>query len=193
MHRAHRFLSIVALSAWCLVACQSPVTGADPCNSGLLPGQKPGPYSAVVTTGSQRGQTFCYICDTADKPAVIVFARTLTEPLGKLVRQLDEAVVSKKSSELRAWVTFLAEDQSVLDPKIVAWSREYAISSIPIAVFENTVGPPTYHLARDADVTILLAVKQKVVVNFAFRSGELTAARMKEVIDALPKILEQGK
>lgn len=193
MHRSRRIFSFMALIALWMVASQASAIAADPCNSGLQPGQRPGPYSAVVTTGAQRGQSFCYICDTADKPAVIVFARTLTEPLGKLVRQIDEAVVSKKSSELRAWVTFLAEDQSVLDPKIVAWSRDHAIGSVPIAVFENIVGPPTYHLARDADVTILLAVKQKVVANFAFRSGELTAAKAKEVIDALPKILEQGK
>jgi hypothetical protein len=37
-------------------------------------------------------------------------------------------------------------------------------------------------------VTVLLSVKQKVVRNFSFRAGELTEARVKEVLDSLQAI-----
>jgi len=47
---------------------------------GLTPGQRPGPYSSVVSVGAERGQSHCYICDTADRPAVVVFARTPPRP-----------------------------------------------------------------------------------------------------------------
>src|SRR5438067_64804 len=79
----------------------------DPCVSGLTPGMRPGPYSFVVSTGANRGQSQCFICETADRPAVVVFARSISDPLGKLVNQLDKSVGEHKASELRAWVTFL--------------------------------------------------------------------------------------
>src|SRR5262245_26001532 len=84
---------------------------ADPCRSGPQPGQRPGPYACVQSTGPQRGQSHCYVCETADKPAVIVFARNLTDPLGKLAAKLDAAVAEHKAADLRGWVTFLHEDQ----------------------------------------------------------------------------------
>ncbi len=165
----------------------------EPCQSGPKPGQRPGPYSSLVSVGPQRGQPHCFICETADRPAVIVFARTLGEPLGKLVRGLDKALVDHKDAELRAWVTFLSRDQTAFDPKVVEWSKKQALRNVPLAVFEDVVGPPSYLLGRDADVTVLLAVKQKVVRNFAFRAGELNDERIAEILKAVPEITKSSK
>src|SRR5690349_1585411 len=112
-------LTPLCLGAACLLA-----SADGPCVSGLAPGQRPGPYSAGVCVGAQRGQSHCYICDTEDRPAVIVFARTLDDPLAKLVRGLDKALVEHKAADLRAWVTFLAEDQSALDAKVLEWAKQ---------------------------------------------------------------------
>src|SRR5581483_3634797 len=155
------------------ICCALAALAAEPCRSGLKPEQRPGPYSSLVAVGPQRGQSHCFVCETAARPAVIVFARSLSEPLGKLVKGIDNAVATHKQDELRAWVTFLAEDQPSLDPQVVRWGKQHAISNVPLGIFEDTVGPPTYLLAREADVTVLLAVKQKVVANFAYRAGEL--------------------
>ncbi len=168
-------------------------SAADPCKSGLRPGQRPGPYAAVISTGPNRGKSHCYICETADRPAVVIFARTFSDPLAKLTQQLDKAVADHQKSELRAWVTFLGEDQLSLDPQVVKWAKKHAIRSVPLGVFEDTGGPPSYRLARDADVTVLLFVKQKVVANFAYRPGELTEGKAGDVIRALPKILNEQK
>ena len=160
-----------------------------PCHSGLRPGQRPGPYSAVAATGPHRGKSHCYVCETGDRPAVVVFARSLSDPLGRLVRRLDQAVDRHKAAGLRAWVTFLSEDQPGLDPRVVDWGRKHAIRTVPLGVFEDADGPPSYRLARDADVTVLLFVKNKVVANFAFRDGELTEERAAEVLKSLPKLV----
>jgi hypothetical protein len=168
-----------------------PVRAAEPCVSGLKAGEKPGPYSSVICTGAHRGESFCFICDNRDRPAVVVFARTLNEPLGKLVKQLDKAVKDHKSAKLNAWVTFLHADQASLDPKVVEWGKTHAISAVPLGVFEDEVGPPSYRLAREAEVTIILFVNGKVVSNFAFRTDELTEAKAAEVMKALPGILEK--
>jgi hypothetical protein len=162
-----------------------------PLRSGLTPGLRPGPYSALVSVGPQRGQQHCFVCETEDRPAVIVFARHLSEPLGKLTGQIDKAVTEHKGAELRAWVTFLAEDYAALNPKVVQWARKHAVGNVPVAVFEDVGGPPSYRLARDADVTVLLSVRQRVVANFAFRAGELNEQGIAEVIKALPQILKK--
>ncbi|MBI2804322.1 MAG: hypothetical protein HYX68_04980 [Planctomycetes bacterium] len=166
---------------------------ADPCKSGPQPNQRPGPYSSLVCVGKERGTQHCYICESANRPIIIVFARTLNEPLGKLVKKLDGAVKQHKTAELRSWVTFLAEDQAKLDPQIVKWAQQFAISNVPCAVFEDTVGPPTYLLHKEADVTVLLSVKQKVVANFAFRAGELNDAAIAQIVKAIPKIVSGKK
>jgi hypothetical protein len=61
---------------------------------------------------------------------------------------------------------------------------------MPLGVFEDIDGPPAYRLAKDADATVLLFVKQRVVANFAFRAGEMSAKARGEVVKALPKLLE---
>jgi hypothetical protein len=184
------FVFLVFVSCACFVVTSS---AADPCVSGLPPGQRPGPYSAVVCTGPERGKSHCYICETGDRPAVVVFARTLTDPLGKLVSQLDKALAENKPAELRAWVTFLHGDQSAIDGKIVGWGKKHAVRSVPLAVFEDIGGPPSYKLGKDADVTVMLFVKQKVAANFAFRAGELTDEKAAEVFKALPQIVGEKK
>jgi hypothetical protein len=162
---------------------------AEPCQSGLPAGQRPGPYSFVVSTGPLRGQSQCFVCETADRPAVVVFARELSEPLGKLVAQLDKTVADHKKEEMRGWVTFLSEDQPTLDGKVVEWGKKHAVRTMPLGVFEDAQGPPAYKLSKDADVTVLFFVKRKVAANFAYRSGELTDEKTAEVLKALPNIL----
>jgi hypothetical protein len=147
----------------------------------------------VVSVGEERGKSHCFICETADKPAVIVFARKLSDPLGKLVRGLDRAVAEHKKARLRAWVTFLHADHSTFDPEVVAWARKHALRNVPLAVFEDVEGPPAYRLHAEVDVTVLLSVKQKVVKNFAFRAGELTDARVKDVLAAVPGLVGSAK
>jgi hypothetical protein len=166
---------------------------AGPCVSGPRPGQRPGPYAALVSVGPQRGTSHCYICETADRPAVIVFARGLSDPLGKLVRGVDTALGANKKADLRAWVTFLHEDESAFGPQVAAWGRKQAVRNVPLAVFEDAEGPPSYRLHREADVTVLLCVKQKVVRNYAFRAGELTEARIAEVLKGVPEVVAQAR
>ena len=121
-----------------------------------------------------------------DDPVMIVFARTPSEPVGKLVHKMDELLT--KNAKLRGWTTFVAADAGPLSPKVVDWSKKHSTGNVPLAIFEDEIGPPTYRLARDADVTVLLSVKRKVVANFAFRAGELDAGAIDRIVAAVPKI-----
>lgn len=159
---------------------------ADPCVSGVPVGKQPGPYSFLVATGPQRGQQTCYVCDQADKPTAIVFARSLSDPLGKLLAGLDAETAARKDTGFKAWMTHLA-DTADLDG-LAAWARRQGVKTVPVGAFEDADGPPAYTLDPTADVTVLLVVKQKVVANFAFRAGELTDAKVAEVAGAVPKL-----
>src|SRR6266851_3600173 len=187
--KAHPLRRVGSVTLLLLLIAQA--RAADPCKSGLEPGQRPGPYSFVLATGKERGKSFCYICDTADRPAVIVFARTPSDALGKLVGGIDKAVTDHKGSELRSWVTFLSEPSKDLEDKLVKWGRTHGVRNIDIGVFEDADGPPSYKLAGDADVTVILYVKRKVVADFAFRTGELTEERIAEVLKAVPGLVER--
>ena len=169
----------------------SALAAEDPCKSGLQANQRPGPYAALVAVGPQRGQPHCFICEAADRPVMIVFARSLSDPLGKLVHRMDKLLVEHKSAELRAWTTFLHDNGVAFDPQVVAWSRRHATGNVPLAIFEDVVGPPTYLLHRDADVTVLLSLGQKVVANFAFRKAELNDQAIEEIVKAVPRIVKK--
>jgi hypothetical protein len=185
---------MLRLCASILMATSAGFALADePCKSGPQPSQRTGPYSSLVAVGKERGQQHCYICEAAERPTVIVFARSLSDPLGNLVHRIDRVLTDHKAAELRSWVTFLADDQTALDPKVVQWGRQHAIRDVPLGIFEDTVGPPAYLLARDADVTVLLSVKQRVVANFAFRAGELNDAAIDTILKGLPKIAAAKK
>lgn len=164
-------------------------TAAEPCVSGTPVGQRPGPYSFLVASGPQRGQQTCYICETEDRPAVIVFARQLTEPLQKLLLKIDESVTAQPKDSMRAWSTILGEKVASLDD-LAKWSKEAGLKNLPLGVFDDEDGPPSYKLNKEASVTVLLFVKQKVIANFAYRAGELNDEAIKQVMSMVPKLVE---
>jgi len=162
---------------------------ADPCVSGTPVGKRPGPYSFLVATGPQVGQPTCYICEQEDKPTALVFARTLTEPLGKLVKALDAEVPVRKDVGFKVWMTQLVNTADL--KSLAKWAQASGIQNAPVGAFEDADGPPAYKLATDADVTVLLFVKQKVVANFAFRKGELGEKEIAQIVKEMPKLFKK--
>src|SRR5437763_5237237 len=162
----------------------------DPCVSGVPVGKRPGPYSFLVATGPQRGQQTCYICEQHEggKPAAVVFARTLSDPLGKLLAGLESAGAAKKDTGYKVWMTQLAATADL--DNLARWAQKQGLKGVPVGAFEDADGPPAYKLARDADVTVMLFVKEKVVANFAFRAGELNDEAVAEVVKSVPRLFE---
>lgn len=176
-------LGVIAMSPAICAHAQA----KDPCVSGLQLGQRPGPYSFLVASGPQRGQLTCYVCETAEKPAVVVFARSVNEPLAKLVAACDEAIAAKAKAGVRGWVTVLGEKTIAID-ELGKWAKQAGLKAMPVGVFDDAVGPPSYKLADEADLTVLLFVDHKVIANFAFRKGELDEAASKQVVDEVKRL-----
>ena len=163
---------------------------AEPCVSGLQRGQKPGPYSFLVATGPQRGQQTCYVCETADKPAIVVFSRKLSDPLGRLLVKCDDFMQGQPKDSVRCWMTLLDEKSASLDD-LAKWSKSAGIKSVPVGVFDDPLGPPAYKLHRDAEVTVILFANRKVVANFAFRAEEWNDDAVKKIAESMPKLNEK--
>lgn len=185
-----RFLSMCWIATLSVLLSPIPSRASDPCVSGLQPGQKTGPYSFLVATGPQRGQQTCYVCETAEKPAVVVFSRKLSKPLGQLVVKCNDWVGTQPKDTARSWMTVLGEKTVSLDD-LAKWAKQAGIQSVPVGVFDDPVGPPSYKLSGEAEVTVLLWVNRKIVANFAFRENELNDEAIKKIGEAMGKLVEK--
>ncbi len=174
------------LSIGLLLVCASLVNTAEPCVSGVPVGQKPGPYSFLVASGPQRGQPTCYVCETADNPGCIVFARKASDSLGKLLVQIDP-LAARATNPVKSWATVLGEKTISIDD-LGKWAKAQGLKNIPVGVFDDVDGPPSYKIANDAEVTVLIFNKRKVVHNYAFRTGELDEKSIKQIVEAASKM-----
>jgi hypothetical protein len=168
----------------------SPAFAADPCVSGTPVGKRPGPYSFLVATGPQRGQQTCYICEQHEggKPAAVVFAKSLSDPLGKLMAKLEAARPAKNDPGYKTWLTHTTATADL--DALAKWAQTNGLKGVPVGAYEDADGPPAYKLAKDADVTVLLFVKERVVANFAFRNGELDDKAIETLMKSVPKLFE---
>jgi hypothetical protein len=91
---------------------------------------------------------------------------------------------------MKSWMTVLGEKTVSLDD-LAKWSKEVGLKNVPVGVFDDPDGPPSYQLHHDAEVTVLLFVKQKVIANYAFRAGELDDKAIAKVTAMLPKLVEK--
>jgi hypothetical protein len=171
-----------------LVLLSTASFAADPIVSGVPVGKRPGPYSFLVATGPQRGQQTCYICEQEKKPTAVVFARSLSDPLGKLLNALDAEAVARKDKGFKVWMTQLAATADL--DALAKWGQKQGLKNVPVGAFEDADGPPAYKLHKDADVTVLLFVKEKVVVNASFRAGELTETEVARIRKSVGKLFE---
>jgi hypothetical protein len=173
-----------------MLALPLTLAAADPCVSGVPVGKRPSPYSFLIATGPQRGQQTCYICEQHEggKPSVVVFAKTLSDPLARLMSKLEAARPAKDDRGFKTWLTHTTATADL--DRLAKWAQDQGLKGVPVGAYEDVDGPPAYTLAKDADVTVMLFVKEKVVANFAFRRGELTDKAIETIMKSVPKLFE---
>jgi hypothetical protein len=162
---------------------------AEPAAPGLAVGERPKPYAFNVVSGPHRGELTCYICATGDKPAVVVFARTLSEPLGQLLTALDGKVINDPKSAgngLRGWVTLLGDGQPKQEERLATWGQRLGVRNLPLGVFEDAVGPPAYKIDASHDVSVIVFAQKKVTASFFYRAEALTPTARTAILAALP-------
>jgi len=121
---------------------------------------------------------------------VNVFARSLTDNLASLVKQVDSFVGDNKSQQASAFVVLLTNDPDADEPKIKEFAKKHGIKNVPLTLFDGEAGPPSYKVSNEAEVTVLMWKGQSVKANHAFGKDGLDEAAVKKVVADTSKILK---
>ena len=115
----------------------------------------------------------------------MIFAREINGSLTSLVKKIDEAT---SKNPMGSFVVVLTDDQEKLQSDLKALAKKENITKTVLAT-DNNAGPGGYKIAKEAEVTIILYVEQKVVVNKAFKKGELKSSDVEQIVKDLGQIL----
>jgi hypothetical protein len=121
---------------------------------------------------------------------VTVFAREITDELTSLVSKIDEKVAEHKDDQLASFLVVLTDDPDDVETKLTELAEKHEIKDVPLTLFDGEAGPPSYKIAKDADVTVLLWRRTNVKVNHAFAKDELDEKKVDAIIADISKILE---
>ena len=118
---------------------------------------------------------------------VAVFAREMTPPLTSLVKKLDKATA--ENARMGSFVVVLTGDQDATEKELKDLIKKDDIQKTVLTIFDKS-GPQGYHIAKDADVTVVLYRNKTVKANLAYKKGEFTEKDVDQVLGELPKILK---
>ena len=123
---------------------------------------------------------------------ICIYARSVTADLASLVKQLDGLVGHPKDNakQPRAFLVFLNDDADGSQATLKKAAEEHKIVNTPLTVFDSDTGPPSYKIAKDAEVTVLLWKKRSVEHNFAFDKGGLDAAAVEKIVKVAKEFVQ---
>ncbi|MBI2803537.1 MAG: hypothetical protein HYX68_00970 [Planctomycetes bacterium] len=80
-------------------------------------------------------------------------------------------------------------DAEDLPAKLKTLAAKQKLKSFVLAV-DNPTGPDAYKISKDADVTVVLYNKSKVIANYAFKKGQLSASDVTKIVADVSKIVK---
>ncbi|RUL88685.1 hypothetical protein [Tautonia sociabilis] len=106
-----------------------------------------------------------------------------------LVKAVDEQI--EKNPDLKAFVVRLTDTDSEAEvvKALRGLATECGIENVPLTLLENPAGPPSYQIAEDAEVTVLMWRYTELEAKHAFAAGELGEDDIARILADLPKIL----
>jgi hypothetical protein len=185
-----RFVSCLAL-AGILLTCQI-MPAQQPLRSSLQPGERiAAEFHCLNVTGKHAGKRHCLVCENGLSPVAMVFARSVDEPLLRLLVQLDAATAKNAKSEMGSFVVFLSADAE-LPAQLKKLAGKHSLKHLVLSVYDPA-GPDGFQVAKEADVTVVLYREFIVGANHAFKKGELSDVASAKIVADLPRILEVKK
>lgn len=150
--------------------------------SGMDVGEIPMPFEVEDVTGPNKGNTLCYRCLYGERPVVGIFVRELKPETEALIQKIDQEVAAHEDDKLAAFVVLLTDDPAMVKPRLKQIASEKKLQHVPLTVFAGTESPLGYNVKKEAAVNVMLW-EGGVKANRAFRSGELNAAGIQEVVE----------
>jgi hypothetical protein len=166
------------------------ISQAGSVKSGPQAGEKvPGPFAPLNINGPDAGKKSCQYCKNGARPVAVIFAKQFTPEVAQLVKKIDVATAAYKEQGLGSYLV-VCSSAAGIDQQLKDAAQKLAIQNTILTLFKAG-GPASYHLAAEADVTVLLYNHFTVKANHAFKSGELTAAAMDAIRADLGKMLAE--
>ncbi len=182
--RMHRMLSVAVV-----VLAVGTALAAD-LKSGPQPNQQvPGPFHPLNINGSNAGEKFCLYCANGTNPVAMVFARSNSPELTKLIKEIDAATAKNQSAKMGSFVVFLSKDTEGTEKELKELVKSQNIQKTILAI-DNPAGPKDYNVSKNADITVVLYTDHTVKANYAFEKGKLTEKDITTILKDLPKILK---
>ena len=144
--------------------------------SGLQAGDDIGAFYVTKVAGAEADgvktkANLCYRCKNGSRPQVMVFTRSSDDKVVNLIDQLDAAIVKNEAKQLRAFVKVLGDSRGAASKDVKSIAGASKAKNVPFVLpneYEN--GPDNYQLNPEAEITILVCNKSKVVSSHAVSS-----------------------
>jgi hypothetical protein len=183
-------LAIAALAATLLLVRVGIADDNGSLKSGPQVGEngRPQPFLPLNINGPTPNEKQCLVCRNGDNPVAMIFARDTNDTLVKLIKQLDGETVKNSDKKMGSFAVF-CNDSEGLEAKLKDLAKKQNLKEFTLAI-DTPTGPAPYNIAKDADVTVVLYTKSKVVANFAFKKGELKDADVQKILSNVSKIVK---
>ncbi len=182
------------LVAGCALALAVAVGGlfaADKFTSGPQVGEKlKTPFEPLNINGEAAGQKKCQYCLNGQNPVAMVFAREASEPVKKLIKELDAATVKNGDAKMGSFFVFLSDDEG-LEKKLQEIAKKDDLKKTVLTLDpKNAPEVEAYKIDAGADVTVVLYTERTVKANYSFQKGKMTDKDVEKILADLPKILK---
>src|SRR5262245_24791013 len=141
-------------------------------------------------TGPNKDKDVDYAADRKDKPTIYLLVRAdkFDRPMNRFVKGLD-GQVKKDSEDAYIVAVWLTDDVDKAKERLPAVQQSVQYQNTALTIFTGGKdGPNDWHANPDAHLTVVLAVKGKVVATFGYQSVNETD--VKAVREAFQKALE---
>lgn len=115
----------------------------------------------------------------------------MTPGLTSLVKKIDAATAKNSKAKMGSFVVFCTDDDK-LEDKLKELAEKEKISKCVLTI-DQPAGPRGFKIAKEADITVVLYNKKKVMANHAFEKGKMTDKDIEAVVADLAKILPESK
>lgn len=166
---------------------------AEGIKSGLAAGEGIGAFNVTKVAGAaddgvEVGKELCYRCKYGARPQVMVFTRKGGAEVVSLSKELNAAVAKNSEKQLTAFVNVLG-DKAAAEKTAKELGADSA--KVPVVVpVENENGPANYGLNPDAEVTVIIASKGKVISSTGYAAGKFDAAAVTATVKAVNSAVE---
>jgi hypothetical protein len=183
-------LALAALAATLVMVRVSIADETTTLKSGPQVGEngRPQPFLPLNINGPTPNEKQCLVCRNGNNPVAMIFARDTDDTLVKLIKQLDMETVKHADQSMGSFAVF-CNDSEGLETKLRDLAKKENLKAFTLAI-DTPTGPAPYNIAKDADVTVVLYTKSKVVANFAFKKGELRDSDVQTILANVGKILK---